>query len=53
MASNEMILKDIKRTLVARFGILIKDVIMFGSRVKGNYSIDSDYDILVILKMIQ
>jgi uncharacterized protein len=49
MISNKAILKKIKKDLVDRYGSLIKDVIMFGSRVKGHYTIDSDYDILIVI----
>lgn len=49
MVSNKALLKKIKNTLVSKYGILIKDTIMFGSRVKGNFSADSDYDILIVL----
>jgi predicted nucleotidyltransferase len=49
MISNKTILKNIKKELVNRYGALIKDVIMFGSRVKGHFTIDSDYDILIVI----
>jgi len=43
---------DFKRAealFVAEFGENILDVILFGSQASGNFSKDSDYDILILL----
>lgn len=41
--------KEIRDILVSRLGSIIHDVVIFGSRVKGNARSDSDYDVLIIL----
>jgi predicted nucleotidyltransferase len=46
---EEIILKELKKLLVDTFGDIIEDVILFGSRARGTFHEDSDYDILVIL----
>ncbi len=51
MVSNKVLLKKIKNTLVSKYGTVIKEVIMFGSRVMGNFYKDSDYDILIVLNV--
>ncbi len=50
MNKNINVIKDLKKLLIAHFGENIKEVILFGSRVKGNAASYSDYDVLVILK---
>ncbi len=44
----DSILKNIKEYLGENTDGLITDVILFGSRARGNYSETSDYDILLI-----
>lgn len=44
------ILTDLKRSLSERFNENLKDVVLFGSQLTENYSKDSDYDILIIVK---
>ncbi len=44
------ILKELKKSLVLRFGNEIDRVVLFGSQTKGTDRSYSDYDILVILK---
>ena len=39
----------IRTKLLNEFGDEIKDVVLFGSRAKGISTINSDYDILIIL----
>jgi len=48
--TKKTILKDLSCLLKSRFSDDLKDVVLFGSRVNGNAQVDSDYDILVILK---
>lgn len=40
---------EIKQHLNEHLDNIVSDVIIFGSRVKGNFSKDSDYDVLIIL----
>jgi len=47
---KEQILQDLKTKLVSRFGDEIHDVILFGSFSNNTQTIDSDFDILIILK---
>lgn len=49
MENPIMVLKELKRDLVAQFGDNINDVILFGSQASGKSSEDSDYDILILL----
>lgn len=44
------ILFDLKKILAKRFNENLKDVILFGSQLTENYTEDSDYDILIIVK---
>lgn len=39
----------IRTKLSSEFGSEIKDVVLFGSRAKGDSTVNSDYDILIIL----
>jgi uncharacterized protein len=48
--TKEQILQDLKTKLVSQFGDEIHDVILFGSFSKNTQTIDSDFDILIILK---
>lgn len=47
---KKMMLNDLDHLLRSRFPDILKDVILFGSRVYGKGHKDSDYDILIILK---
>jgi predicted nucleotidyltransferase len=48
--NNKVILSDLSQILRAKYSDNLKDVVLFGSQVSGNSGIDSDYDILIILK---
>ena len=48
--NNRVILSDLSRILRAKLLDNLKDVVLFGSQVSGKTGIDSDYDILIILK---
>jgi predicted nucleotidyltransferase len=50
MPDKIKILKDLKGHLKKHLGNEIKEVILFGSRVSDMAEVDSDYDILIILK---
>ncbi|PRZ00658.1 nucleotidyltransferase domain-containing protein [Marinilabilia salmonicolor] len=49
MINNQQILTQLKKHLQKSYGDSIRDVVLFGSRVKGNSNEYSDYDILIIL----
>jgi len=49
MVNPVLVLKELKRDLVSRFGDDIYDVILFGSQASGKSAEDSDYDILILL----
>lgn len=51
MNSPDQIIKDLKNLLKGNFGDIIKDVILFGSQASGHSREDSDYDILIIIKI--
>lgn len=46
---NEILLKKIKSILHNKLKLDIDKIILFGSRINGNATDDSDYDILIIL----
>ena len=48
MKNKYQIISILKQKLDGQLPGLIKDVILFGSQVKGNSTADSDYDILII-----
>lgn len=50
MADKLEILNDLKSNLNDFLGENLKEIILFGSQVSGNPSLDSDYDFLIILK---
>ncbi len=49
MDTNHQILSDLKNYLLLHLGEEIKDVILFGSRITTDYTVDSDYDVLIIV----
>ncbi len=49
MTDSKDILQTCKMLLQKRFGSVIEDVILFGSRAGGTAHEDSDYDILIVL----
>ncbi|OQX82293.1 MAG: hypothetical protein B6D64_00745 [Bacteroidetes bacterium 4484_276] len=51
--TNKIVLGQVKSALEKTFKHEIKDVILFGSRAKGNANKYSDYDILLILNKDQ
>jgi uncharacterized protein len=51
MDLNEKILKELKNYLLQNIGDDISDVILFGSRTNKTYSVDSDYDVLIIVNI--
>lgn len=46
---SQILLKEIKRMLAARFGARLRSVILYGSEARGTAAIDSDIDIFVLL----
>ena len=48
-ADNKKILVDLKQHLQKNYGNSIKDVVLFGSRSRGDSDEYSDYDILIVL----
>lgn len=50
MVTNNQILSDLKNHLVKYYGESVKEVILFGSRIKKMSHEFSDYDILIILE---
>lgn len=49
-AETKIIIKDLKRRLSNHLKDNLIDVILFGSQQRGDCSVDSDYDILIIVK---
>lgn len=47
--SADSILKELSQTLKKKFGQRIKDIILFGSRARGEAYPESDYDVLVLV----
>lgn len=46
---KKTILSDLKNHLINNYGDSIKDVILFGSQMRGDSNVSSDYDVLIIL----
>lgn len=44
------ILRRLKKELEALYGLRLKKVLLYGSRARGDFREDSDYDILVVLE---
>ena len=49
MHNTTKIFIDLKNYLRNNYGNSIKDVILFGSRARGDAENDSDFDVLIIL----
>jgi uncharacterized protein len=49
MADKLTILRDLKSYLIEQYQDSIKNVILFGSQVKGTANENSDYDVLILL----
>ena len=47
---DDPILARLKRELVDLYGARLKQVLLYGSRARGDYQDDSDYDVLVVLE---
>jgi len=43
------IIKQLSETLKKEIGKNIKDIILFGSRARGNFHLESDYDLIVLV----
>lgn len=48
MKKNDRILKEFVEVVNQRFGRHLKNIILFGSRARGDHDTDSDYDCLLI-----
>jgi uncharacterized protein len=48
MKNEDKILNEFVAEVHQRFGDRLKNIILFGSRARGDYSMDSDYDCLLI-----
>jgi predicted nucleotidyltransferase len=46
---NRIVLLELKNHLIKNFGDTVKDVILFGSRARGDSEKFSDYDVLIVL----
>ena len=49
---SKLLAKEIKQHLNKHLNNIVSDVVIFGSRVKGNATKDSDYDVLIILDTV-
>lgn len=49
MKKEDKILKLFLAEIRSRLGNRLKNILLFGSRARGDYSVDSDYDCLLIV----
>lgn len=49
MKKEDKILKLFTAEMHSRLGNRLKNILLFGSRARGDYSVDSDYDCLLIV----
>lgn len=49
MIGSKLLAKEIKQHLNNSLNNIVSDVVIFGSRVKGKATINSDYDVLIVL----
>lgn len=49
-APDDPILARLKRELETLYGARLKQVLLYGSRARGDHRDDSDYDVLVVLE---
>ncbi len=47
---DDPILARLKRELEVLYGVRLKQVLLYGSRARGDHRDDSDYDVLVVLE---
>lgn len=50
MNETNKILTDLKNYLLKNYGNSVKDVILFGSQIRGDSNEYSDYDVLIVLE---
>ena len=48
-AEQEHVLTELRRLLFGHYGERLHDLVLFGSRARGDAAPDSDYDVLVVL----
>ena len=47
---KKIVLSELKYHLIKNYGNSVKDVVLFGSRARGDFNKFSDYDVLIILR---
>ncbi len=47
---KKIVLSELKYHLIKNYGNSVKDIVLFGSRARGNFNKYSDYDVLIILE---
>ena len=47
--STDIIIQELREVIQKEIGTALRDIILFGSRARGDSSPDSDYDILVLV----
>lgn len=50
MNTAEQRIKDIVKSVLEEFRITLKEVILFGSRARGDYKEESDFDLLILVE---
>jgi uncharacterized protein len=49
---NDPVLRFFKEAVVARLGSHLRQILLFGSRARGDAAADSDYDLLVVVDKV-
>jgi len=51
--SDDPVIAVIKQELAARYGDRLQGILLYGSRARGDFGPDSDYDLVVLLEGVE
>jgi len=50
--SGDPVIPVVKKALVQRYGDRLRGILLYGSRARGDFGPDSDYDLVVLLDLL-